>query len=287
MAERPEEKRFSSPIVPDVDASLTAQHLRHHHRQAAVWPLWCLILLLMAGIGVMAYWIWEERLAMQQELSRLEGQLSNVHARLDGFSSVEEGDLDDLSDEMATLSSAQQAMRERLEEQEELLDSIRVASVDEQAVASLAGRVDSLGEELANLEAVVSSVRVSLDSLEQAGDDGRAALAARLGSLDEALSRQETHWEEVAALRERQQALEASLDERPRFSPETVQALEEELEQLASTIEALVSQRESDDEALTSMRGRLGSAQAELTEMRQSLLANSAQLEALQSQLGN
>ncbi len=40
----------SSRIVPDVDQSLTAQHLRHR-RGPKLWPLWLLMILIIISLG--------------------------------------------------------------------------------------------------------------------------------------------------------------------------------------------------------------------------------------------
>ena len=80
----------SSRIVPDVDQSLTAQHLRHR-KGPKLWPLWLCLLLIIALLGTAAAGLWYERERLLDELRRVSGEVSNVHARLDsGGSDVQD-----------------------------------------------------------------------------------------------------------------------------------------------------------------------------------------------------
>ena len=72
----------SQRIVPDVDQSLTAQHLRHR-RGPRLWPLWLVLILLMLLLGAAAAGVWYERERLLAEVHRVSGEVSNLHARLD------------------------------------------------------------------------------------------------------------------------------------------------------------------------------------------------------------
>ncbi|GGX79153.1 hypothetical protein GCM10007160_03020 [Litchfieldella qijiaojingensis] len=300
MAERPEEERLTPPIVPDADASITAHRLRHPP-PPRLWPLWCLILLLGMALGGLAYLAWLERENMLGEIRRLEGQLSNVHARFDVLDDERIGGVDSLEERFDSLADDQRSLRERVEEQERLLDSVRQASIDDSELASLQQRLEALGDDLETQGAVVDAIRDSLDALERAGEDGRAVLATRLsgfeaaqrrhgerlGDMNEALSMlretQDGLRETQGALREGQRELEEQVAALPVMDPQRLQELERDLATLAGSVETLQEQRNTDREALEAMRGRLTSNQAELTELRQNQVALSASLEALQS----
>ncbi|MFC3285320.1 hypothetical protein [Litchfieldella rifensis] len=306
MAERPEEERLSPPIVPDAEASVTAHRWRYPP-PPRLWPLWCLVLLLCMALGGFAYLAWLERQAMLEEVHRLEGQLSNVHARFDTLDDERLGGVDTLEARLETLADNQRSLRERVEEQERLLDSVRQASVDDSELASLTQRLDDLSAGLDTLESVVTATRNSLDALERAGDEGRAALATRLSGLDAAQRRHDERLENTeenqtairqtqrdherrlehtedthAELRQAQRELEERVAAIPTLDPDRQQRLEQELETLISTVEALEEQRNNDREALEALRSRLNSSEAALTELRQNQVALSARLEALQ-----
>ncbi|MBD3894351.1 hypothetical protein IEI94_00600 [Halomonas sp. ML-15] len=297
MAERPEDQRLSSPIVPDVNASLTANHLRQP-RSARLWPLWLSVLMLIVALGGLGFAAWQERQLMQRELDRLEGQLSNVHARFDGFDEEQDSELEPITERLGSLGDGQQALRDRLEEQEQLIESIRVASAEDEAVDRLATRLEALGEDVEALDALVGVVRQSLDALEEGGEQARATLAARLDRLESRTEEQapildtlRDEWRDLeprlASLEDRQQQLATRLEEVPDVDPQRLDALAADLEALDVALEQFDEAREDDRQEVAELRERLSSTRSELTEIRQSQLATSAQLEALQSQLGN
>lgn len=297
MAERPEEQRLSSPIVPDVNASLTANHLRQP-RSARLWPLWLMILVLIGALAGLAFAAWQERLLLLRELDRLEGQLSNVHARFDGLDQEQDSELEPITERLASLNDGQQALRDRLEEQEQLIESIRVASAEDEAVERLAAQFEELSEEVESLDGLIGVVRQSLAALEEGGEQARASLDARLERLE---TRSDEQTPRLASLGEQwrdldprledleaqQQALATRLDERPELDPQRLDQLTSDLDALQEALEQLDAVREDEQQEVAELRDRLDSTRAELTELRQSQLATSAQLEALQSQLGN
>lgn len=261
MVERPEEQRLSSPIVPDVSASLTASHLRYP-RPKRLWPLWLAILLLLlalAGLGVVA---WQEQQRLVQQFERLQGQLSNVHARFDGFGE-EQDELEPITEHLTALDGNQQTLRERLEEQEQLIESIRVSSADDTVVSELTTRHAELAEEFTALDGLLGIMQQSLDALEEGGEQARAALAGRM------------------------QQLEQRVDGIPDVDPQRFDELSDELNHLETALERLNALRDDDQQTLAELYDSLSSTRAELTELRQSQLAANAQLEALQSQPGN
>lgn len=294
MAQRPEEERLSPKIVPDAEASITA-HRQRQPPPPSLWPLWCLIVLLTLTLAGVIYLAWQERTNMHGEIRRLEGQLSNVHARFDVFDDERTDNVDSLDEQFESLQESHQTLRERVEEQEQLIDSVRQASIEGDELAPLRARLETFEDTLTTQESLIKALNESLDALERAGEEGRAALGGRLLGLEKA---QERDTERFATLTERlhilreaheelrneQRTQQARLDELPEFDPQRLEGIDEALDGLAGSLEALEEQRDTDREELESLRERLSESRSELTELRQGQLALDASLEALQSQ---
>ncbi|EPC04394.1 hypothetical protein L861_03470 [Litchfieldella anticariensis FP35 = DSM 16096] len=294
MAERPEEERHTPRIVPDADASIAAHRYRYSS-SPRVWPLWCLIVLLGLALGGLGYLAWQERQGMLEEIRRLEGQLSNVHARFDAFGDNRTGAVDSLEGQVESLIDDHRSLRQRVEEQERLLDSVRETGIDDSELEPLQQRLNELGEAIDSQKALIAAIRTSLDALERAGEDGRAFLATRLSGFESAQQHHSERLDNMAetlgtlreardTLRRGQRELEERVDDLPVTDPERLQGLEQELASLTRAVETLEEQRDTDREALEAIRGRLSSSQAQLTELRQNQVALSASLEALRSQ---
>ncbi|WP_458525740.1 hypothetical protein [Onishia taeanensis] len=281
MAERPEEERLTH-IVPDVNASLGG-HARYAPPAPRLWPLWCLVLLLMGSLGGLGYLAWQERLSLNEELRQLQGQLSNVHARFDGLQQNRGGNLDRFENALDVLGEEQGQLVQRLNEQETQLAALRDTLAGDEETQALVERLAAQAERQQSLQAMLEATRASVDALERHGDDARAALAARLdvvnGDTESLATRLERLTEKLAQTEQRQSAQEvvsASL-------MSSTRSLETDQDALASSLEALGS---TQDEAATSrdaLLRRLDEHRAQLTELRQSQLAISAQLESLES----
>jgi chromosome segregation ATPase len=254
MAERPEDSRRPRPIVPDPDASLAGHHRPHASPRAAIWPLWLLILLLVAALIGLAAAGWLERQRLEQRLVQLNGEISNVHARFD----ASEGRGDVLSDLQARL--------DELEGQGEAMDA-RLKTWRAERLTPLADTQAELQARLATLAEdgevradTLAAVRDSMDALETASREGQAALTERLAALETAHQGQA----------ERREALASRLDE----ATQTLSTLD-------TDVEALATARDDDHQQTADLEERLGDMQAELRELRQSQLAINARLEAL------
>ncbi|WP_346798214.1 hypothetical protein R5M92_04660 [Halomonas sp. Bachu 37] len=260
-------------IVPDVDQSLTAQHLRHP-RGPSIWPLWLmifLILILLAGAGAA---VWYERERMQQELYRLSGEVSNMHARLDAGSSDVEENLAIAQAQLATLFQEQEQLAIALTDTRQEFFSLQTE--EEAAAGASSEALDSLNQQISRIEAngelrddQLEAIHISLQSLEQAGTEGRQNLIEEVAHLEQRLEQQGTRLErEIAQLQEevleRQEALaQRSVDQ---------QTLDEALAEFAERDSA------EDDEELVS---RINTLAADVRQVRQAQLAFSAQLEML------
>lgn len=266
----------SSRIVPDVDQSLTAQHLRHR-KGPKLWPLWLFILLIIAVLAAAAAGLWYERERLLSELQRVSGEVSNVHARLDSGDTDVEDTITFVQAQLSTLFQEQEQLSIAvIDLREELYSAV---TTNEEAATSdsmntLEQRLTQLGEQAELRDSQLAALRGSLDALEQAGTSGRQNLVEevdhlenltdqRLSSLDSQINSVSRAWEEQLeaqseAITQRFEELEASLAD-----------TETPLDQAA--LDAL-------EQALTQ---RLNALESDVRQVRQAQLAFSAQLEML------
>jgi chromosome segregation ATPase len=239
--------------------------------------LWLLILLLIAALAGMAWMAWEERERFQRDLTRLSGEVSNVHARFD----MDEG----RGEALAGVESRLDVL-ERQDEQMQEQVSARFVAIDER-IDDLQARVVRIGEAAATREAMLSATQASLDALERVGDEGRAALGERLVAVTE---RHERDAERLDSLIDRVEGLEgevpaSALEERmTRIEGQLQERLDEALARLSglgTEVEALTSSRDDDSERIAAMDGRVAALASDIGELRRAQLALSAQLEAL------
>ncbi len=301
MADRHDDRRHAAAIVPDPEASLASQR-RRGPPPPRVWPLWLLLLGLAAAGGGVGYLAWEERERLDTELARLAGELSNVHARFDA--AIGESDaLTDIEERLTAQARRDEAHDGLLAVLEE--DLAAGLSAQETRQEALQRRLVRIAEAAATREAMLAATQVSLDSLERAGVEGRAALGDALETLrtrlDDLLESQARESQRLAELDERldglaaeagqdeiierlaadQQTLSERLAESREAAERERQTLEERLAALGREVEALAEARDDetrDDEVLAA---RLASLEMEVGELRRTQLAFSARLEAL------
>ncbi|MBE0489040.1 MAG: hypothetical protein IBX53_08150 [Halomonas sp.] len=301
MADRHDDRRHAAAIVPDPEASLASQR-RRGPPPPRVWPLWLLVLGLIAAGAGGGYLAWEERARLNADLARLSGELSNVHARFD--TALGEGDA--LSDIEARLT----AQARRNEAHDGLLavleeDLAAGLEAQEARLEALQQRLVRVAESAATREAMLAATQVSLDALERAGAEGRAALGDTLethqGQLDdllEILARESRRLEELderlaavatdsgqddalERLASDQQVLADRLDESEAAAERERQTLEERLATLGAEVEALAEARDDERRSDDAMAARLAALEMEIGELRRTQLAFSARLEAL------
>ncbi|MBB3229924.1 hypothetical protein [Halomonas stenophila] len=282
MAERPEDSRFPRPIVPDPDASLSG-HRHHAVPPARLWPLWLLILLLVLALAALAAVGWMERQRVEQRLARLGGEVSNVHARFDAEEGRGEA-LDAIRERLAPLEGLEQRLDERRE--------ARLAAWEEEHLTPLAEAQSDLEARLATLEedgevrgTTLGAVRTSLDALERAGQEGRAALRERLATLAEGRQATQSRLASLEgdrrATRSRLAGLQARLEQHADRAASRLDDLEKDMTALGDEVEALAGAGEDARGRVASLAARLADMQTELRDLRQSQLALNAQLEAL------
>jgi DNA anti-recombination protein RmuC len=270
----------SSRIVPDVDQSLTAQHLRHRKRPT-LWPLWLCLLLILTLLAAAAAGLWYERERLLNELHRVSGEVSNVHARLDSGDTDVQDTITFVQAQMSTLFQEQEQLSISLADTRDELYSLLTMNEDmasSDSINTLLQQLSQLREQGELRDSQLMAMRESLDALEQTGTSGRQNLVEeithleqlteqRLSALDSQINNVSSVWEEqLSAQRE---AIEARVDELETSFAESVAEIEAPASQDAlETLEQEWSQR-------------LNTLESDVRQVRQSQLAFSAQLEML------
>lgn len=253
------ESAAPSRIVPDVDQSLNARHLRQP-KKPRLWPLWLLVVMLIAAIAVLATCFWLERERLMSEFEQVSGDVSNMHARLDS------GD----SDVQDKLTLVQAQVRTLFQEQEQLAMHFNQTRED---LLSLV----PASEDRVSAQAIKALLQRVKEQQKRAGlrDDQLAALNASLDSLKKhAMSEHEQLDDEIAHLAE---ATERRA-ERDTATGDGVATLNERFDALADDVAALEKRREALGDAPGS---RLNALESDMRQIRQAQLAFSAQLEML------
>lgn len=264
----------SSRIVPDADQSIASQHVKHR-KGPSLWPLWLCMFLLIGLLVAAAIGLYLERERLQEELQRVSGEVSNMHARLDSGDSDVQDTLTFVQAQMSTLFQEQEQLSIALTDtRNELYD---VLTENESTVASdtidpLLERLEEQRERATLRDSQLAAIHTSLDALEEAGTSGRRSLTEEIAHV-EAQSR-----EELEALETSVAALANDIDER-------LSARDAERQEKWSRFEASLSELESaksDNETLESrLSQRLDELENDLRQVRQAQLAFSAQLEML------
>ena len=271
----------SQRIVPDVDQSLTAQHLRHR-RGPRLWPLWLVLILLMLLLGAAAVGVWYERERLLAEVHRVSGEVSNLHARLDSDDTEAQDAITFVQAQISTLFQEQEQLAvaltntreelyELLTENEELLSN--------EAIETFSQRFEQFQEQAALRDSQLAAIRTSLDALEQAGTSGRQNLVEEVTHLEEVINqRLDTMERQVASDR-------TATEEQLSIWRENI---EQQLTQLSSTVAEVNTQEEPASQAeLTALEAqwtqRLNTLESDLRQVRQAQLAFSAQMEMLRN----
>ncbi|AZM95947.1 hypothetical protein [Vreelandella venusta] len=275
----------SSRIVPDVDQSLTAQHLRHR-RGPKLWPLWLLMILIIISLGAAATGLWYERERLLNEVHRVSGEVSNLHARLDSGDTDTQDAIAFVQAQMTTLFQEQEQLAVAVTRTREELYGLLTSNeelVNGEALSSIAERISQLEEQAALRDQQLTAIRSSLDALEQAGVSGRQNLAEEVTYLEEMLSQR------LSATTNRLDDI-AKLENENSELVTNVTAWQEEIDQrfteVNSTLEMLSSTDTSaTQEALQALEQqwaqRLNTLESDIRQVRQAQLAFSAQMEML------
>ena len=271
----------SQRIVPDVDQSLTAQHLRHR-RGPRLWPLWLVLILLMLLLGAAAAGVWYEKERLLAEVHRVSGEVSNLHARLDSDDTEAQDAITFVQAQMSTLFQEQEQLAVALTNTREELYGLLTENeelVSNEALETFSQRFEQFQEQAALRDSQLAAIRTSLDALEQAGTSGRQNLVEEVTHLEEVINqRLDTMERQVASDR-------TATEEQLSIWRENV---EQQLTQLSSTVAEVNTQEEPASQAeLTALETqwtqRLNTLESDLRQVRQAQLAFSAQMEMLRN----
>ena len=271
----------SQRIVPDVDQSLTAQHLRHR-RGPRLWPLWLVLILLMLLLGAAAAGVWYERERLLAEVHRVSGEVSNLHARLDSDDTEAQDAITFVQAQMSTLFQEQEQLAVALTNTREELYGLLTENeelVSNEALETFSQRFEQFQEQAALRDSQLAAIRTSLDALEQAGTSGRQNLVEEVTHLEEVINqRLDTMERQVASDR-------TATEEQLSIWRENI---EQQLTQISSTVAEVNTQEEPASQAeLTALEAqwtqRLNTLESDLRQVRQAQLAFSAQMEMLRN----
>jgi chromosome segregation ATPase len=174
-------------IVPDVDQSFNAQHLRYR-KGPSLWPLWVVLLVLIAVLSAAAAGLWFERERLLSELNRVSGEVSNMHARLDAGDNDVQERLISVQDQVSTLFQEQEQLSIALTNAREELFSLIPASeemVSAEAIEALLQQVEQQQEAAQLRDSQLAAMNASLNALEQSSDNAQARLAEEVERLPE------------------------------------------------------------------------------------------------------
>ena len=271
----------SQRIVPDVDQSLTAQHLRHR-RGPRLWPLWLVLILLMLLLGAAAVGVWYERERLLAEVHRVSGEVSNLHARLDSDDTEAQDAITFVQAQISTLFQEQEQLAVALTNTREELYGLLTENeelLSNEALETFSQRFEQFQEQAALRDSQLAAIRTSLDALEQAGTSGRQNLVEEVTHLEEVINqRLDTMERQVASDR-------TATEEQLSIWRENI---EQQLTQLSSTVAEVNTQEEPASQAeLTALEAqwtqRLNTLESDLRQVRQAQLAFSAQMEMLRN----
>lgn len=269
----------SQRIVPDVDQSLTVQHLRHR-KGPAVWPLWLGMFLLFALLAAASVGLWLERERLLSELHRVSGEVSNVHARLESGDTDVQDTITFVQAQMTTLFQEQEQLSIALTNTREELYGLLTDNEDQassETMATFSQRLSQYQEQAALRDSQLAALSSSLDALEQAGTTGRQNLVEEVNYLEQTTTQQ------LASMEEQSNQLSQTLDERLDAQNE---AMNERFNMLETALNTLQLESVSaNNEEMTAFEQqwsqRLAALESDIRQIRQAQLAFSAQIEML------
>lgn len=271
----------SHRIVPDVDQSLTAHHLRHR-RGPRLWPIWLILMLLILLLGAAAAGLWYEREKLLDEVHRVSGEVSNLHARLDSGDTDAQDAITFVQAQMTTLFQEQEQLAIALTNAREELYGVLTDNeelVSNEALDTLSQQMAQFQEQAALRDRQLAAMRTSLNALEQAGTSGRQNLVEEVSHLEGVLTQRiDTMERQVVSDR-------TAMEDQFRTWQETA---EQQMAQLSAAVSEVNTQETpASQAALTALETqwsqRLNTLESDVRQVRQAQLAFSAQMEMLRN----
>ncbi|MFG6666561.1 hypothetical protein ACGK9R_05590 [Halomonas sp. HNIBRBA4712] len=266
----------SQRIVPDAGQSLSGHHLRPR-RGPRLWPLWLMLLLVIALLGALAAGLWYERERLLDEVRRVSGELSNLHARLDSGDADAIDSISYMQAQMTTLFQEQEQLAVRLNDTRQelfgvLTDGEELASTEQ--LNELRSTLDAQREAMELNERRLQAVQSSLGALEQAGASGRQNLLEEVAYLDQSST------DRIATLEEQLERERTAIDAQ---LTQWQQEIDQRFETLADTTQADEPgiDPQTFESAVANLRERLSALESDVRQVRQAQLAFSAQMEML------
>jgi len=268
----------SKRIVPDVEQSVSAQHLRYR-KGPSIWPLWFALIVILALFAAAAVGLWYERERLFDEVHGISGEVSNMHARLDSGDSQMQDAITMLQAQMGTLFQEQEQLSSALNTTRDELFSLIPANeevVSTDMIQTLLADIDAQQEAAQARSRQLTQIDASLERFEQDIASNRQQLSEQIANAVTQLERKD------AALSESIDALNRQWETQQNQLQRLEQQLAEGLTrddnsdainrtEVAAQISAVEQSWQQELEALES----------DLRQVRQAQLAFSAQLEML------
>ncbi|MGS2743657.1 hypothetical protein ACU6TU_08675 [Halomonas sp. LS-001] len=267
----------SKRIVPDVEQSVSAQHLRYR-KGPSIWPLWFALIVILALFAASAVGLWYERERLLDEVNGISGEVSNMHARLDSGDTQMQDAITLLQAQMGTLFQEQEQLSSALNNTRDELFSLIPASeemVSTEMVETLLADIEAQQEAAQAGSRQLTQLNASLEQFEQEVADSRQQLSEQMANVETQLERRDAVLSDSIDALNRQwetqqnqlQRLEQQLaEEAARDNADAISRTE-----VATQISAVEQSWQQELEALES----------DLRQVRQAQLALSAQLEML------
>ncbi|OLO07842.1 MULTISPECIES: hypothetical protein [Salinicola] len=295
MPSRSDEHRASPSIVPDRNDMTVPRAGTHHYRGAGgrraprVWPLWILLLLLIAGACAGGWQLWQTVQAQNAQIDRLNQRLDSTGSTLDASGESLRAEFDRLRDQLDGTQAA--------------VGSLETRVADFRQGDQKAEQFESLQKTDQNLRELIGALQSSFTALESTGKDERGAMTARLATLEEGQQQRDDRLASLGDAVDRQQ--QANQEQADQFSASIEQLRQDQQalsQQLGTTddsdVQAAIDGLQSTVSKLETRVGTLAQQESPsaddvdqlkgaVTELRQGQTALSASLESLQSRISD
>ncbi len=277
MVDRADEPRLTTPIVPGPGDELTTHRSPGDARSVRVWPLWLLVCLLLAGLTALAWLYWTDRQSWQTTQRELEGQVSNMHARLEGLDDGRGMSPEQLSNKLGAFDEEQQSLARRLGDLRSTVAALEERAAESTRIDALTQRLEGLEAQGDTLAATLDATRRSLTALEKQGNEARQGLSERLSRLasdqQQAAQRSEALAGRTDELVETQRSMQQQL--------EALSELQTRIATLGERVDSLNETSQSQQGRQQQLQARIEEIRTAITELRQNQLAINANLESL------